>query len=96
MARDFLRPGNWKLTYSGSGIRKILIDDEEFTIPPGSPTAQTIEFACSKHASFNGTDIEVYRNPVQAVVNVNAVGQTGNFEGIKTKAVSKIRKALPR
>lgn len=86
MAIKFLRPGPWKLIYTGSSTKEIKIDNEVFEIPAGNSTAQTVEFDCSISASFDDSNLSIYRNPVAPVVSTSGTGgQPGSQFGSKTK-----------
>lgn len=86
MAQKFLRPGPWKLVYSGEGTKEIKIDNEIFEIPAGNSTAQTIEFDCAISATFDDSNLAIYRNPVAPVVSTSGTGgQPGSAFGSKVK-----------
>jgi len=81
MATVRLRPGPWKLVDSGAGsvTQTITIDDDKFDIADGG----TVEFEVLKMASFDGTTITAFRNPVATVQSTTSTGSVPMANPIK-------------
>ncbi len=83
MARQYLRPGPWKIVNSSSSVQELRIDNDIFEIPGNG----TSEFDCAISCTFDDTSLTAYRNPVAPVVSTTQTGgitPSSSF-GVKTK-----------
>lgn len=83
MARQYLRPGPWKIVNSSGSTQELRIDNDVFEIAGNS----TSEFDCAISCTFDDTNLTAYRNPVAPVVSTTQTGGVTNSSafGVKTK-----------
>jgi hypothetical protein len=89
MGKTYLRPGPWKIVYTGSSTANIKIDNDPFEIPPGNSAAQTVEFDCQISTMIaDDSNMAIYRNPVAPVVSTTQTGgvSPSSAFGVKTKS----------
>lgn len=86
MALQRLRPGTWILTKGGTAAEKIKIDDQVFTMR----SDQVLEFAVTKMATYDDTNLTAYRTPPTPQAVVSNVG-SGAVEKVSKAPFLKLR-----